>query len=300
MALSASRQSECAAFTLVELLVVIGIMAVLTTISVAGYSAASRGMADRGVIQATESILLIAKQTCELDRVPTKVLFFNQRLNDGSKEDDSTLYQGTAIAIRQAGRISINSKQVNGLLVDEFADWNQSYPRSGSATTPPMRFFSMKPGTDGDENADINGCSVMVRPFVKSDDLDDEYMIGTGTYMKDWCDLPDRKTRTGSNCRVWGFEPVPGAGKRSFDWYVGDPYGVEIAQIDLPKGYIFGNKEPTTDELTAASIKEVHFSPEKFEADASASSVEISAMRPDGGRYRPKKVGDARVRGNGN
>ena len=52
MALMHARQSRRAAFTLVELLVVIGIMAVLATISVAGYSAASRGMADRGVARA--------------------------------------------------------------------------------------------------------------------------------------------------------------------------------------------------------------------------------------------------------
>ena len=133
-----TRQAGRAAFTLVELLVVIGIMAVLATISVAGYSAASRGMADRGVIQSTVSILRIAQQTCEIDRVPTKVLFFNQRLNDGSNEDGSTLYQGTAIAIKQAGRITISPSQADNLLIDEFADWNQSYPMKGSENSRTM------------------------------------------------------------------------------------------------------------------------------------------------------------------
>ena len=84
MVLMSPRNKGRAAFTLVELLVVIGIMAVLATISIAGYNAASRGMSDRGVIQATASILQIAKQTCELDRVPTKVLFLNRRFASGS------------------------------------------------------------------------------------------------------------------------------------------------------------------------------------------------------------------------
>ena len=118
MALMHARKRGRGAFTLVELLVVIGIMAVLATISVAGYTAATRGMADRGVIQSTVSILRIAQQTCEIDRVPTKVFFFNRRLSDGSSEDDATLYQGTAIAVKQAGRITIAPRAVGGLLID--------------------------------------------------------------------------------------------------------------------------------------------------------------------------------------
>ena len=106
MILTHTQQGRRAAFTLVELLVVIGLMAVLATISVAGYSAASRGMADRGVIQTTVSILRVAQQTCQIDRVPTKVMFFNQKLDTG-QEDEADLFQGTAIAIKQAGRITM-------------------------------------------------------------------------------------------------------------------------------------------------------------------------------------------------
>ena len=86
MILTHTQQGRRAAFTLVELLVVIGLMAVLATISVAGYSAASRGMADRGVIQTTVSILRVAQQTCQIDRVPTKVMFFNQKLDNSGAD----------------------------------------------------------------------------------------------------------------------------------------------------------------------------------------------------------------------
>ena len=126
MALRHTQRGGRAAFTLIELLVVIGLMAMLATLSVAGYGAASRGMADRGVIQNTAATLRIAQQTCQLERVPTKVLFFNQRLTDDAHNTDSSLYQGTAIAIKQAGRITIAPSSVGGLLVDEFADWHQS------------------------------------------------------------------------------------------------------------------------------------------------------------------------------
>ena len=121
-----SRRKGQAAFTLIELLVVIGLVAVLATISVAGYSAASRGMTDRGVVQSTASALRVVQQMCQIDRVPTKVLFCNQRLTDSSNKDDDTLCQGTIIGVKQVGRITIPSET---LLIDEFADWHQSYSR---------------------------------------------------------------------------------------------------------------------------------------------------------------------------
>ena len=289
MALRHPRQAGRAAFTLVELLVVIGIMAVLATISVTGYTAASRGMADRGVIQSTVSILRIAQQTCEIDRVPTKVFFFNRRLSTG--EDEATLYQGTAIAIKQAGRISIAPKAVGGLLIDEFADWHQSYPMQGSENAPGMRIYRMK---DNDESKDIKACSVMVKPFVSAYPLND-YMIQTGLTIDQWC---SRNRRTAADNRpngasstyvnngnnyVWGFAASTESGSegqlRTDSWSAGDPYGIEIARVDLPKGYIFGNSKPESDTLESASVKAVNFDPEEFEPKPKPASVQVSAVR---------------------
>ena len=301
MALSHTQRGGRAAFTLIELLVVIGLMAVLATISVTGYSAASRGMADRGVIQTTVSTLRIAQQTCQIDRVPTKVLFFNQRLTDDANNTDSSLYQGTAIAIKQAGRITIAPSAVGGLLVDEFADWHQSYPMTGSQNAPGMRIYRMKAD---DESKDINGCSVLVQPFVTHYALDD-WMIQSGTTIKQWCtahrrDASDNRPQNASssyvnngNNYVWGFAASTAgssAGLSTSSWHVGDPYGVEIARFDLPRGYIFGTSAPGGNKLVAASVKEVSFDPEQLTPSMSAS-VPISAMRSNtGGGVVPKLV----------
>ena len=302
MALMHAKKRGRAAFTLVELLVVIGIMAVLATISVTGYTAATRGMADRGVIQSTVSILRVAQQTCEIDRVPTKVFFFNRRLSDGSSEDDATLYQGTAIAVKQAGRITIAPRAVGGLLIDEFADWHQSYPMTGSANAPGMRLFRMK---DSDESKDIKDCSVMVQPFVTAYQLDD-YLIQAGVTIKQWCDTHKRTAGdnrpqgasstyvNNGNNYIWGFaaSSANSGGNLSTDsWLAGDPYGVEIARIDLPKGYIFGSSAPNSDTLVSASDKAVNFDPEDFEPKPSPGRVQVSAMRPSGSTYSPKSIG---------
>lgn len=278
------------AFTLIELLVVIGLMAVLATFSVAGYSAASRGMADRGVVQSTVSLLRVAQQTCEIDRVPTKVLYFNQRLPDSANQGEATIYQGTAIAIKQAGRITIAPGNAGNLLVDEFADWNQSYPQrtKHSDKAPGMRLFRMK---SEDTSRDIDGCSVLVQPFVENYDLDD-YMIESGANIKDWCARYGKAgggNKAGNNS-VWGFREKngSGAGLKVQSWRVGDPYGVEIARIDLPRGYIFGSSLPSGDKLVPAG--ESSFDSEQATPSFSGG-VTISAVRPTaGGGVTPKKV----------
>ena len=68
-----------AAFTLVELMVVIGLMALLGTVSVTGYFAAVRGMADRAAKQDTVALVRQAMQVCLIDQTPTAVLFFNRQ-----------------------------------------------------------------------------------------------------------------------------------------------------------------------------------------------------------------------------
>ena len=283
MTLTHTQQGRRAAFTLVELLVVIGLMAVLATISVAGYSAATRGMADRGTIQSTVSILRVAQQTCQIDRVPTKVMFFNQRLYDNNDPDTPPLFQGTAIAIKQAGRITLPI--VNKLLIDEFADWDQSYPKSGSASAPNMRIFQMKKGGGGDG---INGCSTMVRPFVSPYNLHDDYMIQADATFEQWCAAHGR---TG-NDKVWGFMIT--GGKQ--DWEIGEAYGVEIARVDLPKGYIFGSSVPNGNKLEDASDAGVHFEATGTSA-AGGISVSISSVRPaKNGKFRVDNVG--KVTGN--
>lgn len=273
------HRAGLSAFTLVELLVVMGLLALFATVSITGYNAANRGMADRGAMQATVSTLRIAQQICQIDRVPTRVFFFNQLLSDNSDTTSATLYRGTAVAVKMGGRVTIQPSAVDGLLIDEFADWQNSYPTSGAANSPGIRFYRMAGSQAG---GSIDSCSSLVNAYVSEYRLDD-YMIQSGTTIKDWA----KDHQMTGNEVVYGFEVQSGC-----SWNVGDAYGVEIARIDLPKGYIFGSTPPKDNKLTSASVASVYFDPEDATPSLSAN-VPISLMRSGiGGTFSANSIGE--------
>ena len=290
-AYASERPAGRAAFTLVELLVVIGLMALLGTISVTGYFAAVRGMSDRAALDDTRSLIRLAMQACLIDQVPTAVLFYNHQnqvqTGSVSAEEVKATSSGSAIVIKMAGRISY----IDGdILVDEFADWDQSYPIAGSAIDSGVRFYNMR---DLDKVAQgIDKCSSLMNNYVEAVKFDDERMIASGLHVREFCSeykkgpednkkFSDAAYGNGNNYR-WGRRFKD---KNGIDWKVGDAYGVEIAALDLPKGYIFGNQEPNSPKITA--VKSLKFVP----SDATGNNtyvlnlnnpVSVSAFRGDG------------------
>ena len=112
-------------FTLMELMVVVGIMAFLGVAATNGYNALQRGMAERGAVDAASALLKAAKERAMVDRVPTAVFCYNRMLREAS-DDANAVVVGEAVAIRRAGRIS----RVQGsYLYDEFGDLDRSYDR---------------------------------------------------------------------------------------------------------------------------------------------------------------------------
>ena len=94
-------------FTLVELLVVIGIMGLLGTASVGGYRQMRRGMEEKGVLQDVNTLIRAAYQRAQIDRQPTAVVFWNETLRgDSDDADESAIVVGRAVAVRRSGRIT--------------------------------------------------------------------------------------------------------------------------------------------------------------------------------------------------
>ena len=79
------------AFTLIELLLVVGIMGLLGTVSVGGYQQMRRGMEEKGVIQDVNTLIRAAYQRAQIDRQPTAVVFWNETLrgeNDANGDEN--------------------------------------------------------------------------------------------------------------------------------------------------------------------------------------------------------------------
>ncbi len=264
-------------FSLIELIVVIGLMALLSTISIGGYFAASRGMEARGVVQDVTSIIRQTMQTCLIDQTPTAILFCNRRQNTRAEDGEA---QGIAIAIKMVGRITYIASRGKtstgeslpvggGMLVDEFADWNQTYPldASGNGKQRAIRLYQMSMSTSGGGNRLKNGvkaCSSLMCAWAGYAQLETEYMINARKTVEKWCkdnkkEADDNKKFSdigydNGNDQRWGlpFHPDNNGLSRTA-WHVGDAYGVEIARLELPKGYIFGTTVPSGPELVAAS-----------------------------------------------
>lgn len=211
-------------FTLLELLVVVGIMGLLGTVSIGGYRAITRGMEERGAVQNASQFMHAALQRAMIDRQPTAVYMWNETLRSRS-DDEGEIVVGKAVAVRRAGRIS----RVNGNeLQDEFADLNLTYGVAESQEKS-SKMYLYKFRQNGIERS-------RVYDTVRNGRVSEMYLL----------DPPD-----GSQEGNAGNLPAPGDGgvlavygfvcEAAGSWRAGDPYGFEFMSLELPKNYIFGN-----------------------------------------------------------
>lgn len=258
----------CGGFTLVELLVVMGLMGMLAAFSIGGYNAAVRGMEERGVKESVVSLIRLAEQRALIDGVPTMVILSNRRLK-AAGDDQAEMSVGDAVAVRMAGRIS----QVDGsFVVDEFAGWENTYPQDGHDRDPEMRLYRIS----SQKGANLDTFSSLVPPFVTAKQMPDQYLVGAGMI-------------TNQNFRVWGFEVKDGYK----NWKAGDPYGFEIGNLTLPRNYIFGTSKPTDEKGEVASV--LYFAPESLSASqykftSFGDNVTIAAIRARAGGSQAVKI----------
>lgn len=263
------------AFTLVELLVVAGIMAAMATVSIGSYFAVVRGMADRGAIGAATSVISLAQERSRIDMTPTVVYFYNELVQkaDSSKATD-LVAAGVAVAVRRAGRIS----RVNGdLLDDEFADLERTYsvaddPNSIKSDTLRLYRFNF---------------TQMEYSSVYSEAVEDE--ISNEKYL---VEQPEDRNFTkphgagredATKMLVYAFKI-----KNGFQgWKSGDAYGYEFARIRLPDNYIFGTDVPTaSDPIKNVGVVKCYPDTNSDTLDR----IQITARRPSGW----KKIGDTK------
>ena len=215
------------AFTLVELLVVIGIMGFLGSVAVGGYQAMVRAMEERGVMQNVNSFIRAAYQRAQIDRQPTMVYFWNETVRSRTA-DEFEVVVGRAAAVRCSGRIS---RKDGSVLVDEFADLNMTYKTEGESSSggggsgdATMRLYAIT----GDTTPRFS----LVRQSVVNKPEAAQFLGGPKN---------DDSASTASSS-----VEIPGYGftiesPNGVNWKQGMAYGFEFLQLQLPDGFIFGN-----------------------------------------------------------
>jgi len=312
------RRHSGRGFTLIELLVVIGIMALLGTASVSGYFAAARGMKVRGAVQNTISFIRHAQQVCLLEQTPVAVLFYNRYT--GSRSEGGEMY-GTAIAVKMAGRISMKSSggrlaaggATGPMLIDEFADWNASYPHDGGSSSDNQgkRMFNMR-GIKSTAKQGLRGCSSLMNNWVAyvqmSDTQSKEWLATANMDTRTWCDLYEKNARdnirngavdynNGNDFR-WGFSfHAQNDGLGEGGWRIGDAYGAQFGDFDLPRGFIFGTSAPQDNgEMRAASVAALVFRPgDESDSRFNIETITISGAGMSGSQDTLTKVGEVRT-----
>lgn len=262
-------------FTLIELLVVVGIMGMLGVSAAGAYSALQRGMQERAAVAVAAAVLRAAQERAHVDRVPTVVFCYNRLVKAPTGDDDNGVVIGMMSAVRRSGRISY----VKGsLLYDEFADLDQTYE-----------------ATD-DENEAKEGGSFRLFRFGGGTPNRMEYSVVADMVVRDeTSEMVTLFSGTGSgsletNLLSSAFCDLGGGTISSSSWHVGDGYAFEFAEVQLPRGFIFGRDVPS-DPSQIREVKPIVFDPE----DDADQKVEIWSTKPDANGY-PKafeRVGSA-------
>lgn len=269
-------------FTLLELLVVMGIMVSLSTVAVSSYFAAMRGIARRTATQQLAGTLTLARQRACMDGVPTCVMIFNEVIGETSNIDDGSQQGGgntlltrpAYIVCKQLGKITCIPQ--DEYLVDEFTDlgalFNVVYSR-GKFESEDCLEDKYKTNHALESMALYNltrGGWSSVYPNVLCYELNNRISA-------------TRPHRTGADgienskytLPVYAFMINKHMSSRSTDrkWEIGDSYGSAVEPIQfLPNGFCFKDIENKDDE----SIIMVRFEPDGKAKVTGGSSGGIS------------------------
>lgn len=275
-------------FTLLELLVVVGIMGLLGTASIGAYRSITRGMEERGALQNASQFMHAAFQRAMIDRQPTAVYVWNETLQS-STDDETEIVVGKAVAVRRAGRIT----GIDGnYLLDEFADLNLTYPVSeGSQSGSTMFLYQLDNVQDGLKRS-------RVYDSVRKSTVNEIYLlnpVGSATEEKAG-ELP---APPGSGAiDIYGFEIE---NQNGVTWEVGSAYGFEFMSLELPHNFIFGDSQGDYSNDVAnpvAGEKKLVFGGGAggyYSRSGNAKgnkTIKISALRQDqSGNIKPVEIG---------
>ncbi len=241
------RTPQVRGFSLIELLTVMAIMAMLTTLAVTSYFGAVRGMTRRSAVKHFADSLVLARQRACMENTSVSVIAFNEI--SGETDTDVT---PSYVLVKELGRLSL-IKKVNGIknLIDEFTEIDKIFGRENLGYTyrGNIRLYNLSKGKWS-----------YVYPWVE------QYPFKQETGLK------QRRSASGSpfttvqektdrsytlNAFAFGINStVNNANSADDDWCIGDAYGIEAAPMaSLPRLFQFSLLSTKTDEALVVTFK---------------------------------------------
>ena len=213
-----------------ELLAVMSIMAMLTTLAVTSYFTAIRGMARRSAIKHVVNSLILARQRSCMEGVRVSVMFFNEfrgyEKDADGKQTAKEINIPSYVVCKELGRFSYVVGSGNAIKVgDEFAELGKMFGTNdmGSAYQGQLRLYNL-----------THGGWLDVKPWVSTDTERFDVL----------CSFPYEKAVTGSDPEQrqmsgFGFTVVRNQ-SGTVGTRTGDSYGIEAAPVgSLPKEFVF-------------------------------------------------------------
>ncbi len=249
------------AFTLIELLMVVLIMGMLGTVSLGAYRAIQRGVEERGVMENVNHFIRAAYRRAQMDRSPTAVFYWNETLR-AETDTDPLIVVGRAVAVRRAGRVS---RFISPFIFAEFADLDRE-----------RLIVDSSDYENDNDNSGNKGSSNAVPLYKMNSKSGSGRAVVVGTTKNVTGDNKDLLVTVGETREIPCYAYVIKDKGTAGDWHVGDAYGIEFAEIQLPHGYIFGssyNKDTSSEPKIGQPLW--------FDVgDGQSGKLEVFSLRP--------------------
>ncbi len=231
-------------FSLIELLAVMAIVAMLSTLAVTSYFSAIRGMSSRTARDNFYNALVMARQRACIDGCRVSLIIFNEAAAFDPSGTAISDLAASFVVCRELGRFSFVS---GNFLFDEFSDLGSLFRKkqagdSAGTSAGSVKLYNLS-----------QGAWTLVGPYVdwKTVGSSAELLYSGGSF----------------SIKAHALERLTGSGTASTgstNWKTGDSYGVEITPIkSLPKGFVFDelNNNLTSGD-TLKDVRSVTFEPD--------------------------------------
>lgn len=227
---SMMRQKNKRGFSLMELLAVMAIMGILSTLAVTGYFSAVRGMTRRRAVSNLIAALNQARQRASIDGTRTALICYNVKHVATPNLSDLRTFSPSYVICKALGRVTCNNPSSvlggNPLFGDEFTPLDKVF----GAVSSDYSFGSRRLYNLSDKEWSEVGDTVTL-----------------GAYNANL-----KSSLTGENLptteMLWCFTKK-GGGNAS--WKVGDLYGIEVSPPEvLPKNIYFQTLGAGTGQIT--------------------------------------------------